>query len=164
MSVQIAIDNYDDLFSDFDIRDYSERYISSDFLNELRMRINKIHPTKAIEITLIIPETERNRTMESTISSRLTTFFNDRFTRNKAKKKLIIFKMLLFELIGIAFLLLANLLESHTPTYLKEFLLIPSWFFIWNGLEKYMNNSNIIRKSIDYYSHLVQSTITFKSA
>jgi hypothetical protein len=163
MSVQIAINNYDDLFSDFDIRDYSERYISSDFLNELRMRANRVKKKNGIEVIFLIDEDEKKIELESIIVERLRLFFIDRYERNKKKKKQILFNMLVFEIIGIAFLFLANYLEEYTFVFLKEFLLIPSWFFIWNGLEKFINNNNIIDRNIQYYSKLVKSRILFKT-
>ena len=163
MSVQIAIDNYDDLFSDFDIRDYSERYISSDFLNELRLRANKVKNENDINIIFIVGDKERNVEYEKIIAGRLKTFFNNRYERNKNKRRKILLGMFLFELIGIIFMLLAIYIEKYASVYLKDFLLIPSWFFIWNGFEKYINNKKIVDRNIKYYSKLIKSTITFKS-
>ena len=163
MSVQIAIDNYDDLFSDFDIRDYSERYISSDFLNELRLRANKVKNENDINIIFIVGDKERNVEYEKIIAGRLKTFFNNRYESNKNKRRKILLGMFLFELIGIIFMLLAIYIEKYASVYLKDFLLIPSWFFIWNGFEKYINNKKIVDRNIKYYSKLIKSTITFKS-
>jgi hypothetical protein len=86
MKVQIAIENYNDLFSDFDIRSYSERYISSDFLNELRMRTYKVLNRKGIEITLVIPEGERDAEDERIIITRLHDFSSNTKDRNIKKK------------------------------------------------------------------------------
>ncbi len=163
MSVQIAIDSYDDLFSDFDIRDYRERYISSDLLNELRMRTNKVAGRNGIDLVFIIDSKERSAEAEDVIAKRLRVFFDSRHERNKSKKNSIIMTMAAFEIIGMAFLLMANVLEKYTFPYLKEFLLIPSWFFIWNGLERYLNNRKSIDRNIKYYSKLRRSRIVFRS-
>ncbi|MCD1653109.1 hypothetical protein K7J14_00090 [Treponema zuelzerae] len=112
MSVQIAIDNYDDLFSDFDIRGYEERYFSSDFLNELRMRTIKLFSKKELEIVFVIDKTERNATYEAIISGRLKLFFNNRYERNNRKRKKLLFDAVLLELVGIAFMLITMYLSS----------------------------------------------------
>ena len=38
-SVHIALDDYDDIFSDFDISPYNQRALSKDFLDELKTRV-----------------------------------------------------------------------------------------------------------------------------
>jgi len=125
MSVQIAIDNYDDLFSDFDIRGYEERYFSSDFLNELRMRTIKLFSKKELEIVFVIDKTERNATYEAIISGRLKLFFNNRYERNNRKRKKLLFDAVLLEIVGIAFMLITIYLEKYDLNYFKEFMLIP---------------------------------------
>lgn len=162
MSVQIAIDHYDDLFSDFDIRRYEERYISTDFLNELRMRTNKLLYKKEIQIIIKIDERERNIDDEKIIAERLRSFFKNRYERNLKKKKQIIINAIVLELIGIAFMLIANFLGKYTIDYFKEFMLIPAWFFVWNGLDKYIFNKKILEKKAKYYSILNNSRIRFE--
>ncbi len=163
MRVQIAIDNYDDLFSDFDIREYKVRYISSDFLNELRMRTNKILSNKGIEICLCLPKEERNDEHEKIIAKRLKGFFQIRHERNLNKKINILLRAIVFEIIGILFLFIALFFSKYTFEYFKEFMLIPSWFFVWNGLEKYFDHRKIVYKNISYYSMIRKSQIKFES-
>lgn len=162
MSVQIAIDQYDDLFSDFDIRSYEERYISTDFLNELRMRTSKLLHKKEIQIIIKIDEKERDMENEKIIAERLRSFFRNRYERNMKKKKQIILNAVILELIGIAFMLIANFLGNYTVEYFKEFMLIPAWFFVWNGLDKYVFNKKILEKKVKYYSILNNSRIRFE--
>jgi len=162
MSVQIAIDHYDDLFSDFDIRNYEERYISTDFLNELRMRTSKLLYKKEIKIIIKIDEKERNLEDEKIISERLKSFFKNRYERNMRKKKQIILNAVVLELFGIAFMLIANFLGKYAIDYFKDFMLIPAWFFVWNGLDKYIFNKKILEKKAKYYSILNNSTIIFE--
>jgi hypothetical protein len=162
MSVQIAIDHYDDLFSDFDIRSYEERYISTDFLNELRMRTSKLLNKKEIKIIIKIDEKERNTEDEKIISERLKSFFKNRYERNMRKKKQIILNAVVLELFGIAFMLIANFLGKYAIDYFKDFMLIPAWFFVWNGLDKYIFNKKVLEKKAKYYSILNNSTIIFE--
>lgn len=163
MSVQIAIDNYNDLFSDFDIRGYEERYLSSDFLNELKMRTKKLINKKEIIVAFKIDKTERNIEDENIIADRLKKFFRIRYERNRRKRNKLLVNSIILELIGIAFMLIANYLGKYAFDYFKEFMLIPSWFFVWNGLEKYIYNTKILDKKVKYYSLLNNSRIKFEN-
>lgn len=162
MSVQIAIDHYDDLFCDFDIRSYEERYISTDFLNELRMRTSKLLHKKEIQIIIKIDERERIPEAEKIIAERLRSFFRNRYERNMKKKKQITLNAVILELTGIAFMFIAILLGKYTIDYFKEFMLIPAWFFVWNGLDKYVFNRKLLEKKVNYYSILNNSRIRFE--
>ncbi len=161
MKVQIAIDNYNDLFSDFDIRDYNDRYISSDFLIELRMRTYKMLTPKGIDISLVMPVGERNAGFEAVIAKRLKSFFQTRLERNRKKIKEMLLKALLLEAIGVAFLIVAFFLSKYTLIFFKDFMLIPSWFFVWNGLDTYFEHKKILLKKITYYSAISKSRIKF---
>jgi hypothetical protein len=55
MEIVIALDIYDDLYSDFDIRGYGERAISRDFLDELHIRLRRLGTEKRTDIVLLVP-------------------------------------------------------------------------------------------------------------
>lgn len=162
MQVQIAIDTYDDLFSDFDIRSYQERFFSNDFLGELKMRTNRPLDGKALAIKLAIPSNARNHDDETIILNRIREFFAIRLERNKSKKKAVLVTAIKFEVIGLLFMLAANFLARFSTEYLKDFLLIPSWFFVWSGLEKYMYNIRNLDKKIRFYGVLTRSSVCFE--
>ncbi len=66
--ISIILDTYDDIFSDFDPRPYSERALSDDFLIEA----NKASRDKAsgqIELIFLIPQKMRNIESENLIKS-----------------------------------------------------------------------------------------------
>jgi hypothetical protein len=56
-TTQVALDNYDDIFSDFDYSDYSKRLLSYDFLKELRRRYEE-RKKGEYEITFSIPKNQ----------------------------------------------------------------------------------------------------------
>lgn len=161
MRIEIAIDNYDDLFSDFDARNYSDRYFSSDFLGELKIRTHRYRSERTLDIVFIIPKDERNAEQEALIIQRFRKFVKNRLKRNKNKHKDVIVKALAFESLGILLLVVANLISGQIPELFKDFLLIPSWFFVWNGLERYLINRQAIRAKFRYYSTLNESSYAF---
>jgi len=86
--------SYDDLFSDFDPRAYSERNISDDFIDELKARISvRDKYTQIKRLVFLIPNEQyikknsfrsRNLKDEEVIKKRIIDYFKLR--RNKGKK------------------------------------------------------------------------------
>ncbi|MBM3229972.1 hypothetical protein FJZ26_06065, partial [Candidatus Parvarchaeota archaeon] len=72
--ISIAIDTYDDIFSDFDPRPYSTRQVSHDFLVEIRARYKETRGGR-IEVRFIVPDIERDLKTESVIKKRLREYF-----------------------------------------------------------------------------------------
>lgn len=127
------------------------------------MRTYKVLNRKGIEITLVIPDEERNAGDESIIAKRLNDFFQIRKDRNIKKRNEILLRSIFLEVIGIACMFVANFISQYTIEYFKDFMLIPSWFFVWNGLEKYFDHRKILDKKIKYYSFISKSRIRFES-
>ena len=57
--ISILLDNYDDIFSDFDPRPYSERSLSDDLLNEAR-KASRDKNTGRLELRFLISEKMRD--------------------------------------------------------------------------------------------------------
>src|SRR4051812_5168600 len=72
--ISIWIDNYDDVFSDFDPRPYSERNVSVDFLYEVK-RVCHESNFHINELKLLVPERIRDKEKESIIVKRLHLHF-----------------------------------------------------------------------------------------
>ena len=64
--ISVALDSYDDIFSDFDPRDYSKRGLSEDFINEVK-KASRAKPTGGLELKILIPENLRNKSHEHVI-------------------------------------------------------------------------------------------------
>src|SRR3990172_6758605 len=73
-AISLWLDNYDDVFSDFDPRPFSERAISDDFLSEAKKMFRE-NSKGRFELRLLIPEAVRNSKEESLVSSRLRAYF-----------------------------------------------------------------------------------------
>jgi hypothetical protein len=163
MEVAIALDTYDDLFSDFDIRGYGERALSKDFLDELRVRLRKYWPRPDLAIVLLVPSAERDREAEALIVSRIDRYFvegRDKYERASRRGWL---TALLFVSAGLVLSLAANLIVerfSFLPLF-KDFLLVPSWFFVWSGFDLVVNRDDIGKKR-RYYKALSSASILFR--
>ena len=54
-NISLILDDYNDLFSDFDPRHYSERALSDDFLAESK-RASRDKPAGSLEVKFLVPE------------------------------------------------------------------------------------------------------------
>lgn len=167
MDIEIALDNYDDIFSDFDIRDYRSRAISRDFFEEILLRMKDVSVCpERVEIILTIPKKEREKKVEKIISKRIRRFFEKKAAKVSLKRREATTKGVLFILVGVLFLLLSSFagyfLESNLATYVVvDFLFLPSWFFTWNGLEKLIYTRERLKKIEEKYKCLEKANITF---
>ncbi len=165
-SIIIALDNYEEIFDDFDISDYSSRAISSDFIYELKKRLfNRGFVPKII---LTIPASERNKKVESIIIKRIKRFFKSRINYYMERKIKMRNRGLLYLFIGVLLLLLVSLMEFNfsegnlvVSEIFSNFMLIPSWFFVWEGLYKLLEVSTKHDKTIGFYNKLIKSKIVF---
>ncbi len=134
--VDVALDNYDDIFSDFDISPYSKRLLSEDFVNEV---LKHALPGKT-QIILSIPRMARNPKVEGVIKKRIQKYFEERLkavlSQIYAHRK----RGIKYIIAGVISLLLRI---SLTPCcsdgwfeIFDEILLVAGWFGIWTGIGK----------------------------
>ena len=73
--LSIWLDEYDDIFSDFDSRPIDERSLSDDFLAEVRKMVRE-KPSGAISLKLLIPADKRKKELETVAIKNLHTYFH----------------------------------------------------------------------------------------
>jgi hypothetical protein len=153
MEIAIALDAYDDLFSDFDIRGYEVRALSKDFLDELRVRLRRHWGKSDLSIVFYLPAALRGEREEGLIVKRLSDFFAERRDHNAREDRKAKLKSLLFVAVGLALSIAANLFAQHVdflPLF-NDFLLIPSWFFVWSGFDYFIKREELGAKK-KYYA------------
>lgn len=162
--VQLSLDSYQDLFSDFDPRDYSERGLSDDFLHELKSAVREIF-VEDFELILSLPEKERNLELEKTITNRLHEYFkkHEQFLlkerREQIKSGLLMTAFGFLIMCGAWFL---SWQESNKIMSLLRVILEPAgWFLSWAGLDKVFFSSNKNNHSITFYKKAIKAKIVF---
>jgi hypothetical protein len=165
--ISIWIDIYDDIFSDFDPRNFSERNISDDFLYEVK-RVSLESNFHIGELKLLIPEKNRNAETENTITKRLHSHFKKSYTVFQGKMKSNRKKGLLLSLIGMVMMVGANYVSSlRSESFLMHSLLVllepAGWFMVWVGLENLFGTSRELKPEFDFYNKLSKSKIEFVS-
>lgn len=170
MEVSLILDTYDDIFSDFDPRPYSERSLSEDFLSEAKRATRD--KGEGVELRFLIPKVTRSLSHEELIKQRLKEHFRRHY--KSAKKAILAYKQqaLLLILIGII-LGLVDALTLSTPvtfdlnailTDAIGIVLTPaSWFSIWTGLEHliYQPKEEVAEEA--FYKKMESVHITFTS-
>ncbi|MFH0962064.1 MAG: hypothetical protein V1820_05250 [archaeon] len=165
-NISLMLDTYDDIFSDFDGRHFSERAVSYDFLEECK-RAARTKVEKGLEIRLMVPEKKRDAISEGLIRNRLKKNFHKNYRERlqdvgRAKKEGVSFIAL-----GLFFLVLGGLvMSSEMSGFLVNLLLVvlepAGWFLSWTGLDILRN----IKKNfpdLDFYRKLASAEFLFFS-
>ena len=111
-----------------------------------------------------LPIAERLLQQEDLILERLASFFRERQAYYRRENRTTLLTSLLLVAIGLGLALGANLLVDRpgVPSLLSDFLLIPAWFFVWNGLELFLKGRGEYRRKRAYYGSLAASRTSFR--
>jgi hypothetical protein len=167
-TISLRLDQYDDIFSDFDMRPYSERALSSDFLDEIR-RASSDKSDGAIELMLYVRQTDRNPTVEPVITERLMAHFKRHHLLEKKKKKSILTKGFSMVLLGVLCMIVAThvlLQDSHESASILAMFLEPvALFLLWEGMDQIIFTSKSIEPELSFYKKMshVEGKIRFES-
>ncbi len=155
--VHIALDNYDDIFSDFDIGPYETRLISADFLSELKRKTKNREVGKII---LTLPGKIREKAKEQLIIKRLKEFFRRKeHEKEKKFKESLIFGLLLIT-VAVLLIIFLSVTKLFFDTIFHDYLIFPSWYISWKGLDKFFHSMKILKEK-DYFRKLQRATIHF---
>ncbi|MEK7483556.1 MAG: hypothetical protein AABZ60_04395 [Planctomycetota bacterium] len=165
--ISIWLDSYDDIFSDFDQRPFSDRNVSDDFLYEIK-KVSRESDFHINEMNLLIPEKSRHPENETVIIKRLHSYFRKNHHASIQRKRQENKKGIVFTLIGMAMMIGASYFSSikshgfivHIPLVILE---PAGWFLVWVGLDALFYISREQKPELDFYSKMAKSKITFKS-
>jgi hypothetical protein len=167
-NISLKLSTYGDIFSDFDPRQYSDRALSVDFLDEAR-RASVDKPSGDLELRLLLPRRLRDVKDEKVIRNRLKTHFEKHAKKMKIHYSRVIRNGLLSTIAGIAIMFFASLfLFTYTNgNFFMHFLLIlfepAGWFFFWEGLDQVVFESKKTKPDLDFYEKMAKSDIIFLS-
>lgn len=166
--LNLWLDSYDDIYSDFDSRHYLKRRVSEDFLHELRTEM-KYKKKQAGDMLLLLPQEQRNETTEKIIVNSLADFFNSRFQffRNKCRLKLN--NGILLFAAGVIIMLLNTWInyrsgESFPIVFLKVLLEPAGWFLIWAAFDFLFYDFTELKKEKSFYKKLSEMHVHFKAS
>ncbi|MEM4272407.1 MAG: hypothetical protein QXH30_02360 [Candidatus Bilamarchaeaceae archaeon] len=165
--VDIWMDGYNDIFSDFDPAPFSKRAISADFVDEVMRRTSEEHD-EDITVRMSVPQAMRSQKAEAIIKKRLREFFllkkkkYDHFVENERKKGYIYFigGFLLLS----SFVALEALLAEHTVVKLLAAVMAPfGWFGVWEGVSHILEGPEKYSTKKEFYTKLAKAKFEFFS-
>lgn len=165
--ISIWLDTYDDLFSDFDPRSFSERNISDDFLNELK-KVSREKDESVDELLLLIPEGQRDHEKESIISRRIHSFFRKNVHLYQQQVKSQKMNGFMYVLVAVVVMLgatyISSLKSENILMHISLIILEPAgWFLMWEGLDNLINSSRKKMPELDFYNKMSKCKIVFRS-
>ncbi|MBI3306047.1 hypothetical protein HYZ82_02860 [Candidatus Nomurabacteria bacterium] len=167
--ISLKLEQYNDIFSDFDIRSLNKRALSVDFLDEIKRATSEMKDEN-IEMVLHMPEKDRKEYEEGIIKERLATHFKRHFHLLQAEKKKILKTGVGMVILGIFSMIIAAVLYSRDDgSFFSSFLIIffepAAWFLWWEGLDQIIFNSKNINPNLYFYRKMMNAhkNIHFKS-
>lgn len=168
--ISIRLEQFDDIFSDFDMRDYSKRALSVDFLDEIR-RASVDKEVSGVELALYVPEKERNAADEANISERLKAHFERHYNLTLREKRKTLGRGWLMVILGVISMIAATYIVSEDPTsnlflsFLVVFLEPAAWFLLWEGMDQIIFSSKEIDPELLFYKKMARTphTVCFNS-
>ncbi|MEM4347675.1 MAG: hypothetical protein QW802_03720 [Candidatus Altiarchaeota archaeon] len=165
--ISLWLDSYDDIFSDFDPRPYSERALSDDFLSEAK-KASRGKASGMIELKLLIPKHNRDESKEKIIKRRLRDHFRKHSNLLGREIENVKKKGILFTLFGILLMVLATTVLFNQPeekNFLMSLIVVilepAGWFLFWHGLDTALFESNKIRPEFEFYQKMSNCDIIF---
>ena len=164
--ISLVLKSYEDIFSSFDPRRYSERALSVDFLDEAE-RASRDKEKGSIDLELLLPKKQRKIHYEKMIKRRLKDHFKKHFGLLAIEKKKSIWMGGAFVFSGIVIMFLAALVyfKLGESTLFSSFLVVllepAGWFLFWEGLDILIFEPKKRKQDYMFYEKMVKCRIQF---
>lgn len=163
-NISLVLQDYNDIFSDFDPRTYSDRALSDDFLSECKKAAR--NKEAEVELRLLMPKIRRNLNDEFKIKKRLKSHFEHHFKEKELEIKKIRNQGISWFIIGAILMMVATFLKQMQSKnfliILLEVMLEPAgWFSFWEGLVKVLITSGQIQPEYEFYRKMARANIGF---
>jgi hypothetical protein len=165
-NISLILDSYEDIFSSFDPRSYSEKAVSVDFISECKRAARDLNEFD-LELNLSIPKARRNLVDEARIKRRLREHFHKHAVEKEKEIRsikrsgnfwVILGGLLIFG-IGWGFLKIENPVVN---TILAIFE-VPGWFLVWEGMRKVLIDARETAPDHQFYKKMSNVRVVFRS-
>jgi hypothetical protein len=164
--ISIAIDTWDDIFSDFDPRPFESKVLSEDFISELKKRYRENRKGDFV-IIIFAPEGLRDEKTQEAVTKRLKRHFLHRYLQKQKAINRIRARGITFVVLGVIFLSFITLsayygIFSDLVTELLSIIFMPlGWFGIWEGFSKIVDTSQISLQEAALFKKLAKADYRF---
>jgi hypothetical protein len=163
--IALWLDTYDDIFSDFDPRPFTQRAVSVDFLDEIR-RASRDKVSGQIELRFLIPKDLRKESDEQQIKKRLKDHFKKHADETKKEVKKTLGKGLLIAALGFASMFVSVIVYYYVYAELLKVILTTllepaGWFLMFYGFDMAFYTVRAKHPEVEFYEKMSKSDITF---
>ncbi len=164
--ISLWLDNYDDIFSDFDPRPYSQRALSDDFLFEAK-KASRDKVEEALELKFLVPKKRRNSYEENLIKKRLHEHFRKHYSSIQRDVHSLVQQGTIFAVFGVILMFVTTYLLFHygEKNFLISFLIVllepAGWFLFWEGLDLVIFEPKELRGDLAFYRKMSQCVVEF---
>jgi len=160
-SVHIALDSYDDIFSDFDPSPYETRILSDDFLNELKKHYIET-PRGTFSIVFTLPHALRSDKKEVLIKKRIKDYFKSRLKEVDRTVKERLRRGGARVAVGLTLSLLVLVVPIMDHVLVAALLSPLLWYLMWSGFETVFEVSHKLRKRKSFLEKFLKSEYHFR--
>jgi hypothetical protein len=166
--LSLWLDNYEDIYSDFDSRHYLKRRVSEDFLYELRNAL-KYKKERVNDLLLLLPQEKRNDQNEKIITESLKDFFTTQFRVHADNCHTKFNNGIILGIIGVLIMALnsfASFNVSHTFSLvvLRVIAEPAGWFLLWAAFDFLFYDWKDLKKEREFFRELSELNIHFRSS
>ena len=163
--VSLWLDNYDNIFSDFDPRSYAHRELSDDFLIEAKKVTHEVSPGE-LDLTFLIPAGVRDPNTEKVIKERLHAHFKKMAHLLHMDYRKQVRKGISLVVLGVVFMMMATTFsvvsESSFWGHLLRVVFEPAgWFCMWTGLDNIFTQSKSEKMEFLFNKKMAHAGIQF---
>lgn len=164
--ISLILKTYNDIFSSFDPRPYTNRALSDDFLVEAKHAA--LDKKGTLELRFLVPRSVRHADTENTIRSRLREHFRKHRDILESEIWLTKKKGWLMAFIGILFIIIASYLFSlQTNSFWIHALIVilepAGWFTAWTGMDQLFYTAKEKMPDLEFYKKMIHANILFIS-
>jgi hypothetical protein len=163
--ISLWLDGYDDIFSDFDPRQYSERSLSDDFLREAQKAARE-KVSGVIDLKFLIPAAKRDVKLEDVIKKRLHEHFKKHHQSLEGEVRRLRVRGIMWAFLGMFLMMVSTFIRMKSPMdFGYQFLVVVfepgGWFVTWFGLDQIFYAAGGKKAELEFYGKMSKCVIHF---
>jgi hypothetical protein len=159
-TAQIALDSYDDIFSDFDPSPYERRILSDDFLSELRRRHAEKRKGEFV-VNFTLPASLRSEKTEALVRKRIKDYFRGRLKETSKERRDKFRQGLVRVLIGVVISFSLILFPQLDALPLLTLVSVLIWYALWSGFDELFEVSSRLKRKQSFYEKFLAAAYNF---
>ncbi|HSB47424.1 MAG TPA: hypothetical protein VLD37_05400 [Candidatus Bilamarchaeum sp.] len=156
----VALDSYDEIFSDFDPSPYTTRLLSEDFIRELRRRCTATGKGDFV-VNFTLPRALRSEKIEGLVRKRIRDHFRSNLSDIEKAAKEKTRRGLLRIALGVAISVPLFFLPVIETLPVLTVLSVLMWYALWSGFEHVFEVSARLERKKMFYDKFLRADYNF---